>query len=461
MSADTALNNKLHKHDKRFIRRITTAIILALGAIFASELVGFMIQVSQIEREGKTSTVVSASANQRMLSQRLALLSLALVNVQSESTREKTKKAFQTEIAEMENTHQRLIAGDPLKGIPVEKSADIKNLFFEEPVLLDQKVRDFIAYAKTIINSEDKDLKPENLALHALTEMSTDLSHHFETLTAQYRKEGIEGMLGLKQLAIKLLMAQLCLVLAGGLFIFYPLIRRLKSEFNKRTLAQAELIDQNKELEHFAAIVAHDLKAPLNNIGGFSQYLRTRFAKENDSELNSILELMISGVSRMSEMIDELLNYARLTRKDRNLEQVSLTETIKKVLLDFDQKIIEDKAQVLLETLPTINCDRIQIEHLFMNLISNALKYRHPDRIPRIRIQEITENKETDMVKIAVEDNGRGFPVGSEEWMFEPFRRLNPKEAVEGSGFGLSLCRKIAVLIRLVKCIGRCWHLRQ
>ncbi len=203
-------------------------------------------------------------------------------------------------------------------------------------------------------------------------------------------------------------------------------------------------MEQNNELEQFSATVAHDLKAPLNNIGGFSQFLRSRLVNQEDKETNEILDLIESGVRRMTKMIDELLQYARLTRKSRQLERISLKSVIDdKVRKDFEKQISDENAELIVEELPTIIGDRVQLEHLFLNLIGNALKYRHAERSPRIVVQHIPDHSSDPMVTVVVEDNGRGFPPGAEERMFEPFRRLNPHEAVEGSGFGLALCRKI------------------
>ncbi len=423
---------------------VSLGIIVALGAIFAFQAVGYMLQRAQIIRERDTATLVSASANQRMLSQRLALLSLALINVQSDTIRERAKKALLSEIGVMESTHQALIAGNPELGIRADKSYRIREIFFGDQIALDNRVREFISTARALAESDDKGLSSLNPKLYQLTESSTELSRLFEDLTGQYRQEGIEGMLELEQMATQLLLAQLGLILCTALFIFYPLIRRLKKEFHERTAAQAELVEQNQELEQFAATVAHDLKAPLNNIGGFSQFLRSKLANQEDKETNEILEFIESGVRRMTKMIDELLQYARLTRKQRRVERVDLSEVVHKVCKDYAKNISDLNAKIEVGALPVIIGDRLQLEHLFLNLIGNALKYRHPDRVPHISVNRLQEVQFHEMVTIVVEDNGRGFPAGSEERMFEPFRRLHPNEAVEGSGFGLALCRKIA-----------------
>lgn len=430
-------------YDDRFINRISKWLVLALGAIFAMEVASFVIQNSQIKSEAQTFNTVSLSSNQRMLSQRVTALSLLLINSKSEETREKTKTAIASEIEALQANHERLILGDSEKGIPAHKSLAIHSIFFAEPTLLDSKVRRFLDSARSLLKSKGDSL---NLPLEDLAAVANDLTRDFDQLTTQYRQEGISGMQDLQKLASNLMILQLLLVTSTALFIFYPLILRLKKEFYERAMAKAELVEQNEDLEHFASVVAHDLKAPLNNINGFCHLLTSRFAKDpqQSPEIDEILKMTGSGVRRMSKMIDEMLKYSKLTSKDRALEKVSLKEIVEKVLSDFSQKIAEESAQVTIKELPTILCDRVLMEHLFMNLIGNALKYRHRERSPRITIQTI-EGYEPGKITFMVEDNGRGFPNGFEKWMFEPFSRLNAKDLVEGSGFGLALCRKIVL----------------
>ncbi len=429
--------------DRKFINRTVLGIVLGLGSIIALQTVSFLIQRVQIARELDTSTIVSLSANQRMLSQRVPLLALALMNVQSEVTREKAKKALLGELDRMEKSHLMLIAGDPAGGIRAEKSEKVRNIFFSDPHALDRKVRDFLETAKRVSIVNGKDLNPRDPDLLLLTEKSSELSQIFQHLTAQYRQEGIEGIIGIENLTARLFAAQIGLIMITALLVFYPLIKRLKVEFQERTNAQIELLDQNRELELFASTVAHDLKAPLNNIGGFSQFLKDKVIVNDDKETREILDLIGSGVNRMTQMIDELLQYARLTRKRRRLESVSLNQLVDKVIGDFEKNIKDQNARIEVEALPVIVADRLQLEHLFMNLISNALKYTHPARTPHITINQLRNGDNENMVHFYVEDNGRGFPEGLEEKMFEPFRRLNPHEKIEGSGFGLALCRKI------------------
>jgi signal transduction histidine kinase len=221
---------------------------------------------------------------------------------------------------------------------------------------------------------------------------------------------------------------------------------RYDTTFKKfeRSKIQEELTDQNNELEQFAALIAHDLKAPLNNISGFGQFLKSKLESKDDRESIELAEHIELGVHRMSQMITELLNYARLSRHERTLVPINLTDTLRKVMKDFELAIAQSDAQVNVSHLPTVMGNPVQIEHLMHNILGNAIKYRHADRRPAIEIFENTQIKiDGHFCGITIQDNGRGFPESSAEQMFQPFKRLSSAGDTEGSGFGLALCKKI------------------
>lgn len=435
----------LQECDKFFLRRISGRILLALGLIFAMEVASYLVQISHVKREARTFVMVSVSSEQRILSQRLTLQLQLLEKTKALSSREKAKTLIASEIERMRKNHEQLILGDSERGIPAQKSLAIHSIFFGEPTLLDRKVKEYLALTKLLLSNKNPNSRIK--LLERLSELSGILIKDFDQLSAQYRKEGTDGMRGLQRLLNHIMLAQVILLLFSAIFIFYPLVLRLRKELQERRLARADLIEQNKYLEHFASVIAHDLKAPLNNIGGFCQLLNSRLAKnrESDPEINQTLNLTSSGVTRMSQMIDEMLRYSRLSSQDRVLEKVSLKQVAEKVLADFSCKISAESAEIIIKDLPAILCDRVLIEHLFMNLISNALKYRDPQRSPRILIQEYEIAGKGSHISFMIEDNGRGFPAGTEKWMFEPFRRLNQDDSVEGSGFGLAFCKKIVL----------------
>lgn len=436
----------LSLRDRRFITGTQFAFAISLVVIIALEITSFLILRKQIDREVDSGILVSASGEQRMRSQRIALLSLALLDVKSPELLSKTKGALLHEVQEMDATHNALIAGNPERRIAGEKSDAVRTIFFGQG-LLDEKVRTFLSLAREYANLDPREYGAGNSILIRLTEMSTSLLALFEQLTNTYRDEGMTGIRGLEKLAAQILAVMVIGSLSIGAFIFIPVVRRLRSELAARNRARMDLLEQNSELEQFATIVAHDLKAPLNNIGGFSQYLKSRLSDQADKEANELLELIEQGVQRMGRMINELLQYARITRKEKKLEVIQLNQLLAKIIKDFEAEAIRTQARFEIKPLPSILGDAVQIEHLFHNLIGNALKYRRPDTAPFILVTRTkfhqTDTEEFVGETILVEDNGRGFPPGMESQMFQPFKRLAPSDDGDGIGFGLSLCKKI------------------
>lgn len=435
--------SKLENYDRQFIIRTIVGFCLALGSIVALHGIIYLLQLEVIKRESGTAALVSATGEQRMRSQRIPLLSLALLNVQSDAMRLKIQKSIESEVKAMEENQLDLIAGDPERGIRSEKSEAVRDIFFGSKNL-DSKTREFMKVAKEISQSEALNLTLRNPKFFALTEQSSVLLDGFEELKQLYKLEGDRSTLFLIRIARSAFLVVLITAIGVGLFIFKPIIRRLKVEFQVRSQTQKELIDQNKELEHFSTIVAHDLKAPLTNIGGFSQFLKTKLVNQDDREALELMDYIEQGVNRMTQMITELLQYAKLSKKEIKFDKVYPGNILSRVIKDFESQISETGAKIIYGQLPIIRGDSLQFEHLFQNLLSNALKFRHPERTPRIEIFLMENGVDSDeSVIIAFQDNGRGFPSGSEEKMFEPFRRLSSHKDTDGSGFGLALCKKI------------------
>ena len=433
----------LKPYDRRFIIRMAVALGLALVVITILQIASYLILKRQIASEADTSALINLSGMQRMKSQRIALLSMALLNVASEAMREKTSKALLAEATGLARIHSILAHGDDQLGISKRHSPQLNAIFVGEHAL-NQKVAQFINAVASLAQFESKQLTAQNPLIIQVTESSSELLELFKKLTDHYRNEGDQGIADLHRLAKRALQSTFVVVALVICFIFYPIIRRLKIELFERSKVQSELIEQNNELEQFAAIVAHDLKAPLNNIGGFGQFLKSKLEDKDDKEAIVIIQQIEVGVLRMNQMITELLNYARLSQNSRTFERVDLNTLLTSVLKDFQVAIEEISAQISVSPLPDVKGNSVQLKHLFHNLISNALKYAVKERSACVAIfADDNRQLEGNFVNICIQDNGRGFPPGSLERMFQPFKRLISAGDTEGAGFGLALCKKI------------------
>lgn len=202
---------------------------------------------------------------------------------------------------------------------------------------------------------------------------------------------------------------------------------------------QDSLTESNMALEKFAYVASHDLQEPLRTIGAFTELIARRYGETLDDEANRLLERVVSGARRMSAMIQDLLDYARVQTEVDRPSSVSLDQDLETALTLLQAAIDECQAKVTHDPLPTLEADQGQMVRLFQNLVSNSIKYRREDIAPVIHVS--AEQIGSDWV-ITVEDNGIGFESKEASNVFLPFRRLH-RDEYPGTGVGLAICRRI------------------
>ncbi|CAL8977918.1 Phytochrome-like protein cph1 [Rhodoplanes serenus] len=217
-----------------------------------------------------------------------------------------------------------------------------------------------------------------------------------------------------------------------------------------------QLARSNDELESFAYVASHDLKEPLRHIEAFAGLLKEGLPPDPEGRLGAMVGGIETSSRRLRALINDLAEYSRVGRQARPLAPVALDEVLADVLTDLRPVLEETGATVTALPLPEILCDRSQIRQVLQNLVSNAVKYRHPDRRPMITLRSVTEagaaapdgeraatGEPARRVRISIEDNGIGFDEKYREQIFEPFQRLHGPDEYEGTGIGLAICRKI------------------
>ncbi|MFD2938320.1 ATP-binding protein [Spirosoma flavum] len=214
------------------------------------------------------------------------------------------------------------------------------------------------------------------------------------------------------------------------------------------------LVRSNQSLQQFAYVASHDLQEPLRKVQQFGNLLRTQYGEQLGDGVN-YLERMQVAASRMSTLIRDVLRFSHISSSKETSELTSLADVIETVLVDLELLIEETRASVYVDNLPTIRGDRSQLEQLFQNLLSNALKFRQVDTIPQIKIcvQTLPEARLPPGVKptrsakfyhrIDVIDNGIGFDEKYADRIFRLFQRLHGKNQFSGTGIGLAICEKV------------------
>lgn len=222
--------------------------------------------------------------------------------------------------------------------------------------------------------------------------------------------------------------------------------RILEQQVEERTLTlhglTKELEKKNKELEQFAYVASHDLREPLRTITSFIDLLQNQYKGKLDEKADKYLNFIISAAERMKVLINDLLEYSRIGRK-KDGARIECNELVRQVLNDLHVAICETKAEIRTTDLPVIYAYPTEMKQLFQNLISNAMKFRKKDTKPEIHISAENLN---DHWQFRVQDNGIGIDPKHRERIFVIFQRLHTRDEYEGSGIGLSNCRKIVEL---------------
>lgn len=230
-------------------------------------------------------------------------------------------------------------------------------------------------------------------------------------------------------------------------------VTRLKEYEQELEIKVQALNRSNQELEEFAYVASHDLQEPLRKLTTFGERLKNKCADQLSEEGAQYLSRMMASAENMRILIDNLLEFSRVTRAQNLFERKDLNEIVQEVLQDHDFEGDDHKTEILVQDLPSVEIIEPQIKQLFNNLLSNAFKFRRKDTVPMISIksERLTKSEKDKLklrngnlyFKIMVTDNGIGFEETYREKIFQLFQRLHGKAEYPGSGLGLAICRKI------------------
>jgi len=239
-------------------------------------------------------------------------------------------------------------------------------------------------------------------------------------------------------------------------------IRRLNEELEQRVGERtAELEAINKELEAFSYSISHDLRAPLRAIGGFSRIVLEEFAPHLPEQAQRYLDMVRGNAQQMGHLIDDLLSFSRLSRQPVHRQPVAPGDLVKRALEDLRAEQEGRHVDIIIGDLPVCLADPSLLKQVWMNLLSNALKFTRRREVAVIEIGCLTDShsslqiatSQSDRSRSAishpkspiyfVRDNGVGFEMQYANKLFEVFQRLHNAEEYEGTGVGLAIAQRI------------------
>jgi PAS domain S-box-containing protein len=311
----------------------------------------------------------------------------------------------------------------------------VEKLGFSKETLLDKKVADV--------------LPPERYALTLPDLVRVFKGYTFITDTIDKGYDLVTRYVPLKDESGKVYMAMTVSIdvteLKNAQRKFLDLNIELERKVIERT---AQLEEVNKELEAFSYSVSHDLRAPLRIIDGFAGILVSDFGDKLNDEGNRTLEVIMKNAQRMGQLIDDLLNLSRLGRQDIRFNKINMESMVKSVVEEVSQLNNQQFKINYHQILPS-NCDNALIRQVWVNLISNAVKYSGKQKHPEITIGSYQKDG---YITYFVKDNGVGFDMKYAGKLFGVFQRLHKITEFEGTGVGLALVHRI-----IAKHGGKVW----
>jgi PAS domain S-box-containing protein len=333
----------------------------------------------------------------------------------------------------------------------------------------DEKAREASIYARNLIetsldplvtiDSEGK-IMDVNRATELATGVSrdrligTDFSSYFtdpEKAREGYQRVFSEGYVRDYPLAIRQLSGSVMEVLYNaslfrngegavqGIFAAARDITEKKRADERVKYMLAELKRSNTELEQFAYVASHDLQEPLRIIGSFAQLIEKDYSSKLDEEGEEYIRFIVDGASRMQRLINDLLDFSRVTTRAREFAPVDFNTTITIAIRNIAVSIEQSGALVTHDPLPTLPADEGQFVMVFQNLIGNAIKFRRDER-PTVHVS--AELRGADWL-FSVKDNGIGIDRNHFDRIFILFQRLHGRNQYPGTGIGLAICKKI------------------
>lgn len=217
------------------------------------------------------------------------------------------------------------------------------------------------------------------------------------------------------------------------------ILEKTNLELSKKT---EELKRSNDELSHFAATASHDIKAPFRTVGGYLEVIKERLdGKIIDDEIENSFNTITSACARITTLLDDLIKYSKVTETNITFEEVDLNAVMNDTLKNLDYNIEQANANIIIpEKLPIVKGYPSHLIQLFQNFISNAIKFQSKKSSPQVTI--MVEPVE-EFFQFKIEDNGIGIDPQYFDKIFMVFERLNNRKHYDGSGLGLSICKRV------------------
>ena len=323
-------------------------------------------------------------------------------------------------------------AGDLMHGILSEEDLEYEIEVYDG----NQPGKDFLLFdSDSVYHREDNKHKPSLNKLVSIDLQGRNWSLYIHTKSSDLtRKEGYLPLV----IGICGLIIDVALFLA--IYSLNRLQRKTRNLASSLEIQKAEIENANKELAQFAYIASHDLQEPLRTVTNYVQAIEEDYGDKLDEEGKGFLNIVTDATTRMINLINAILEYSRLGKTKLEAETIDCNLLLEEIRMDMETLINETQTKLEVMDLPIVIGERELLRQVFINLITNAIKYRKPGLDPVVTVKGVDKSS---FYEFSISDNGIGIENKYLDRIFEIFKRLHTKEQYSGTGIGLSSCKKI------------------
>lgn len=417
---------------------LTHAYLLALALIAGSMISACLVVNHTIKTSVDKASIINTAGMQRMLSQRLGLLSKELITEELQETKNKLLKDYESALRRFSANHSVLYELSQQDA----NSDTIKSLY-SGTAGVDERSRRFIALAEDILDEAKTSLHvgahQRNQTSHLVAIARNGFVAELDAVVQEYEWQSTSAIDDFLRLDLAILIFGLLLLLFEALFIFRPIVKT-------STLHQKKLKKSNNELMEFSFRISHDLRAPVASSRGMLEIAHDAIEVDDKELAKDVTGRIDVLLKRLETLIEDIISVTRNSIAETKPENVNLRAIINNTMEELSAMPGYDKCQfdVDIDETTEIFTKKLYLQQIVQNLLSNAIKYSNGESAPEVSRISISGKKAGKLYELCIDDNGIGIPESSRNNIFNMFMRFHPGVS-NGSGLGLYLSQQNAI----------------
>ncbi len=448
------------------VRRLTMLYILALSLIALLSIPGQILVQVALQQVPSDTSVVNVAGRQRMFSQKVSKAALAIevtVITNDASSQQQATQELRSTLAQWQHEHTELLVGDAALGTPSKNSSEVTRLFNT----LEPHYHAMLNASTSLLACINAPIPPSRImvatSVHSILREAPTYLTIMNTIVLQYQHESETRINNLKSIEYVLLAIMLTVLLCEGVFIFQPVIKKIREALAEQAEAKQHIVVSYEEQRQLNQLkdqmllnVNHELRTLMTSVYGYLELLRDHYGHLDAPTQKLFFAQAINSCEEFQVHVNVVLNTLKVGNNARPLtiETLSVAQVVTAVLDLFDPtKKHGYTIEHMISDALYIQADRQSLYQVLRNLISNAFKYAPEGTTITISASPVV-GTETPLIRIAVKDEGHGIPIADIPLLFNKFVRLQRdlNSSVNGSGLGLYISKQLVEAMH-----GRIW----